>query len=183
MSNFVSRVLVTVVGVPVVLYFVYLGDWWLFGLAAFAVVIALHELYVMARSLRPLVLAGYFGTRNLNDLVKSGLLEKDRIALVGYRTSEIRTETPLIYNVRASLRDEINKLTEHLATIVAMVECGFGVAALPETAAQAVAHPGIAERPLVAPVAERSIGLVTLRSRSLSPAAAALVEMLRASLS
>ena len=52
MSNFVSRVLVTVVGVPVVLYLVYLGGWWLFGLAAFAALIALHELYVMARSLR-----------------------------------------------------------------------------------------------------------------------------------
>jgi len=61
MSNFVSRVLVTVVGVPVVLYLVYLGGWWLFGLAAVAVLIALHELYVMARSLRPLVLAGYAG--------------------------------------------------------------------------------------------------------------------------
>ena len=61
MSNFVSRVLVTVVGVPVVLYLVYLGDWWLFGLAAFAALVALHELYVMARSLRPLVLAGYAG--------------------------------------------------------------------------------------------------------------------------
>ena len=61
MSNFVSRVLVTVVGVPVVLYLVYLGDWWLFGLAAFAALVALHELYVMARSLRPLVPAGYAG--------------------------------------------------------------------------------------------------------------------------
>ena len=61
MSNFVSRVLVTVVGVPIVLYLVYLGGWWLFGLAAFAVIVALHELYVMARSLRPLVLAGYAG--------------------------------------------------------------------------------------------------------------------------
>lgn len=61
MSNFVSRVLVTVVGVPVVLYLVYLGDWWLFGLALFASFAALHELYVMARSLRPLVLAGYAG--------------------------------------------------------------------------------------------------------------------------
>ena len=49
MSHFVSRVLVTVVGVPVVLYFVYLGGWWLFGLAAFAALVALHELYVMAR--------------------------------------------------------------------------------------------------------------------------------------
>ncbi len=61
MSNFVSRVLITIVGVPVVLYLVYLGDWWLFGLAAFAALIALHEFYVMASSLRPLVLAGYAG--------------------------------------------------------------------------------------------------------------------------
>ena len=61
MSQFVSRVLVTVVGLPVVLYLVYLGEWWLFGLAAFAALVALHELYTMARGLRPLVLAGYAG--------------------------------------------------------------------------------------------------------------------------
>ena len=53
MSNFVSRVLVTVVGVPVVLYLVYLGDWWLFGLVAFAALIALHEFYVMAQIAAP----------------------------------------------------------------------------------------------------------------------------------
>lgn len=68
---------------------------------------------------------------------------------------------------------------EHLATIVAMVECGFGVAALPEIAAAAVAHSGIVERALTGPVAERSIGLVTSRNRTLSPAAAALVAQLR----
>ena len=61
MSNLVSRVLVAVVGVPVVLYLVYVGGWWLFGLAAVVALAALHELYVMARSLRPLVLAGYAG--------------------------------------------------------------------------------------------------------------------------
>jgi phosphatidate cytidylyltransferase len=61
MSNFLSRILVTVAGVPIVLYLVYLGGWWLFGLAAFAAIVALHEFYVMARSLRPLVLAGYAG--------------------------------------------------------------------------------------------------------------------------
>ncbi|NPC54511.1 ABC transporter substrate-binding protein [Caenimonas soli] len=66
---------------------------------------------------KPLVLAGYFGNRNISDLMSSGLLEKEKIALVGYRAAEIRPETPLLYNVRASLRDEINKLTEHLATI------------------------------------------------------------------
>jgi phosphatidate cytidylyltransferase len=61
MSNFVSRVLVTIVGVPLVLYLVYLGEWWLFGLVLFGTLVALHELYAMARSLRPLVLAGYAG--------------------------------------------------------------------------------------------------------------------------
>ena len=61
MNQFISRLLVTIVGVPVVLYLVYLGEWWIFGLAAFAALVALHELYVMARGLRPLVLAGYAG--------------------------------------------------------------------------------------------------------------------------
>jgi branched-chain amino acid transport system substrate-binding protein len=66
---------------------------------------------------KPIVLAGYFGSRNITELVKAGLLEQNRIALVGYRVTEVRGETPLLYNVRASLRDEITKLTEHLATI------------------------------------------------------------------
>jgi phosphatidate cytidylyltransferase len=61
MSQFVSRLLVTVFGVPVVLGLAWLGGWWLFGLALFATIVALHELYVMARGLRPLVLAGYAG--------------------------------------------------------------------------------------------------------------------------
>lgn len=66
---------------------------------------------------KPLVLAGYFGGRNVTELVKTGLLEKDRIVLVGYRTGEIRPDVPWVYNVRASLRDELNKVVEHLATI------------------------------------------------------------------
>ncbi|MBI5277057.1 MAG: ABC transporter substrate-binding protein [Burkholderiales bacterium] len=66
---------------------------------------------------KPIVLAGYFGNKNVSDLVASGLLEKEKLALVGYRTAEIRPETPYVYNVRAGLGDEINKLTEHLATI------------------------------------------------------------------
>jgi branched-chain amino acid transport system substrate-binding protein len=66
---------------------------------------------------KPMVLAGYFGNRNIDDLVASGVLQKDHIALIGYRSAEIRAETPYLYNVRAGLRDEINKLTQHLATI------------------------------------------------------------------
>ena len=61
MSPFLSRILVAVVGLPVVLGVVWLGGWWLCLLALVAGVIALHELYVMARPLRPLALAGYCG--------------------------------------------------------------------------------------------------------------------------
>lgn len=68
---------------------------------------------------------------------------------------------------------------EHLATISAMVASGLGVAALPELAAAVAPMPGVVRRPIVEPDISRPIGLVTRRHRSLSPAAAALVEVLR----
>jgi phosphatidate cytidylyltransferase len=61
MNPFWSRILVAVIGLPVVLGLTWLGGWWLWTLAAAAGLIALHEFYVMARPLRPLVLAGYTG--------------------------------------------------------------------------------------------------------------------------
>jgi len=66
---------------------------------------------------KPLVLAGYFGGKNVADLVSAGILANEKIALVGYRTSEIQPDAPYLYGVRAGLRDEISKLIEHLATI------------------------------------------------------------------
>lgn len=59
--NLISRVAVAVVGLPVVLGLVYLGGWWLFGLAAAAALVALHEYAALVRPLRPLVLGGYLG--------------------------------------------------------------------------------------------------------------------------
>jgi phosphatidate cytidylyltransferase len=61
MSSFWSRLVVTAVGVPVVLGLVYLGGWWMFALVAFAAGAALHELFWVTRSLRPVVIAGYAG--------------------------------------------------------------------------------------------------------------------------
>jgi len=60
-SPLFSRVLIAVVLLPLVIGLVYLGGWWLFGLALVGGLLALHELYVMARELRPLVLGGYLG--------------------------------------------------------------------------------------------------------------------------
>jgi phosphatidate cytidylyltransferase len=61
MSSFWSRILISIAGIPLVLWLVYLGGWPLFGLALVASLFALHELYWMTRALRPVVLAGYLG--------------------------------------------------------------------------------------------------------------------------
>jgi phosphatidate cytidylyltransferase len=61
MSSFWSRILVAVVLLPLVIGLVYLGGWWLFALVLVGGTIALHELYTLARELRPLIPAGYLG--------------------------------------------------------------------------------------------------------------------------
>ena len=61
MSSLASRILVAAVLLPLVIGLVYLGGWWLFGLALVGGLLALHELYTIARGLHPLVLAGYLG--------------------------------------------------------------------------------------------------------------------------
>jgi phosphatidate cytidylyltransferase len=61
MSPFLSRILVAAVLLPLVIGVAYLGGWWLFALGLVGGLLALHELYTMARELRPLVIAGYLG--------------------------------------------------------------------------------------------------------------------------
>jgi phosphatidate cytidylyltransferase len=61
LTGLLSRVVVAVLGVPVVLGFVWLGGWWIFALVAVVAITSLHEYYSMIRPLRPLVLAGYVG--------------------------------------------------------------------------------------------------------------------------
>ena len=61
MSSSASRIVVAAVLLPPVIAAVWLGGWWLFGLAAAGGVLALHELYTIARSLRPIVLGGFVG--------------------------------------------------------------------------------------------------------------------------
>jgi phosphatidate cytidylyltransferase len=62
MSSLVSRVLVAVVGLPVVLGAVYAGGWWLFAVVAVAGLVGVHEFVTMARPLRPLAPAAYIAT-------------------------------------------------------------------------------------------------------------------------
>jgi branched-chain amino acid transport system substrate-binding protein len=83
---------------------------------------------------RPMVLAGYFGNRNIDGLVASGVLEAEKIALVGYRVSEVRADTPQLYSVRAGLREEVNKFVAHVSTI-GMTQLGLVYEDSPNAAA------------------------------------------------
>jgi len=60
-SPLVSRLVIGAVLLPLVLGVVWLGGWWVFGLAVVAGLLALHELYTIARGLHPIVLGGYVG--------------------------------------------------------------------------------------------------------------------------
>lgn len=60
-SNLASRILVGIVGLPVVLGLVWLGGWWLYGLVTVAGLVGVHEFVTMARPLRPLAPAAYLG--------------------------------------------------------------------------------------------------------------------------
>ena len=94
---------------------------------------------------RPLVLAGYFGSQNLRELLASRLLEQQRIALVGYRTSDIAPAHAQLFNVRADIPSELAKLTNQLATVGVtklglLYEAGPGADAIVAAADQAAAQ-------------------------------------------
>ena len=61
MSNWLSRILVAAVGLPIVLGAVYVGGWWAFALVLVAALVGLHEYWLLARPLAPLAPAGYIG--------------------------------------------------------------------------------------------------------------------------
>jgi phosphatidate cytidylyltransferase len=61
MSSLASRIVVALIGLPVALGAVYVGGWWLFALITLVALVALHEYWLLARSLQPLAPAGYIG--------------------------------------------------------------------------------------------------------------------------
>ncbi len=72
---------------------------------------------LLAKS-KPVVLAGYMGNSNLAGLLGSGLLEQERISLVGYQGNDTQVaRAAQIFSTRASLQDEMAKIASHLATV------------------------------------------------------------------
>lgn len=96
---------------------------------------------------RPVLLTGYMGNANLSQLQQSGVLAKEKIPLVGYRGATFVPSSPLVYNVRAELREEIGKIAEHLATVGVtrlglLYEDGPDAAALLSSTEQAIRKSG-----------------------------------------
>jgi DNA-binding transcriptional LysR family regulator len=67
--------------------------------------------------------------------------------------------------------------TQHVTTMLGLVEAGLGVAAVPSIAMPGADHPLLVSVPLVDPVVTRKVGLIRRRGRSLSPAAQQLYDL------
>lgn len=67
--------------------------------------------------------------------------------------------------------------TEHVTSLLGLVEAGVGVAAVPAMAMPGPDHPLLASVPLVEPEVTRRVGLIRRRGRSLSPAAQTLYDL------
>lgn len=65
-----------------------------------------------------------------------------------------------------------------ISTLCGLIATGIGISVLPEASLPVEPHNGIVARPLVNPVIERDLGLVTIKGRALSPAAESFRDLL-----
>lgn len=123
MGNLASRVLVVAILLPLALLVLWLGSWWLVGLAVVVAVLALHELWTMAREQRPVMIAGYVGAVAVIlaaavDGVAGMLLLLAPILLVTFILAA------------ASPHEDYSSLTSMAVTIFGVVWVGVGLGAV-----------------------------------------------------
>jgi DNA-binding transcriptional LysR family regulator len=68
--------------------------------------------------------------------------------------------------------------TQHVTTMLGLVEAGLGVAAVPSLAMPGADHPLLVSVPLTDPVVTRRVGLIRRKGRSLSPSAQQIYDFL-----
>ena len=68
--------------------------------------------------------------------------------------------------------------TQHVTTMLGLVEAGLGVAAVPSLAMPGADHPLLVSVPLADPVVTRRVGLIKRKGRALSPSAQQLYDFL-----
>lgn len=73
---------------------------------------------IQGQPVQLVVLAGFMGNANLAALLGSGLLEQERVSLVGYQGNDMQVaRSPQIFSTRAGLQDEMAKIAGHLAIV------------------------------------------------------------------
>ncbi len=122
MANWLSRLLVAAVGLPVVIGLVYLGGWWVFGVALVAGVVALHEYWLLARPLAPLAPAGYVGA--ILALVGA------EIGGIGWAVGGLLTTFALAFVLKAMSEARASSTIAISGTVMGAVWVGGGLACL-----------------------------------------------------
>jgi phosphatidate cytidylyltransferase len=119
MSAFWSRILVAAAALPVVLGLVWLGGWWVAGLAAVAGALALHEYFAMIRELRPPALAGFVG-------LGLGLLG-ERLGGLEWMLAGVLVSLPLAFVLHAVARTRGGATVAIAATFLGAAWIGLGL--------------------------------------------------------
>jgi phosphatidate cytidylyltransferase len=122
LANWLSRLLVAAVGLPLVLGLVYLGGWWVFGVALVASVVALHEYWLLARPLAPLAPAGYVGA--ILALVGA------EIGGIGWAVGGLLTTFALAFVLKAMSEARASSTIAISGTVMGAVWVGGGLACL-----------------------------------------------------
>jgi phosphatidate cytidylyltransferase len=118
-SAFWSRILVAAAGLPAVLGLVWLGGWWLVGLAAVAGAAALHEYFAMIRELRPPALAGFVG-------LGLGLLG-ERLGGLEWMLGGVLVSLPLAFVLHAVARTRGGATVAIASTFLGTAWIGLGL--------------------------------------------------------
>lgn len=112
------------------------------------------------------------------DATRIAFAELARLPLLMYATSAaLRAQLEGEFAARG-LHADIRCETLHAGTLVALARAGLGTAILPKVSVPARLGRTLRAVPIVEPRFERSLGLVTLRGQSLSPAASRLTSMI-----
>ena len=112
----------------------------------------------------------------LDEIRLRDLKDRDFVHMV--RTGSVHQQmTPLLSN--AHVRDSGMEVA-NFGTLAGLVAAGFGIGIVPEQARQLCTRPGLTTIPVNAPKAVRPISMIRRRGRSLSVAADAMWEQLKA---
>ena len=92
--------------------------------------------------------------------------------------SSVRRTTDIAF-ARADIANRPMYECGHLSTVGGLIRAGLGVSALPASTLPLIGSSEVSSRPLTHPTISREIGVVTLRSRTLSPSTEALINALK----